>query len=179
MEVRLLPGGLFYGGNMLEREGDIWELADCGTLVVTTNPVISYSRSHQGEVVMGRGIALQCKQRFPHFPEALAARIRAQGNIPHDMGSWVTDSRVPWFRILTLPTKHHWKDKADHSLIKMSLLRIATLVEDLGITGPIFTPRPGCGNGGLDWRTVKPYCAQTLSDQFVVVDYKPVQGELL
>lgn len=164
---------------MLEREGDIWELADCGTIVITTNPVITYARSHQGEVVMGRGVALQAKQRFPQLPVALAAKIRAQGNIPHDLGTWVTDSRVPWYRVLTLPTKHDWKEQADASLIRMSLLRLANLVGEAGITGPIHLPRPGCGNGRLAWRDIRPYCVETLSDQFVVVDYKPVQGELL
>lgn len=157
---------------MREEIGDIWELAKGRGMCVTTNPIINA----KSECVMGRGIALQTKTLFPVLPIALAARIRAEGNVPFDLGLWVHDTSV--YRIFSLPTKYDWREKSDPSLIRRSLMKLSTIVEDSGLTVPVYLPRPGCGNGKLNWRDIKPFCAELLSDQFVVVEYQPSQPEL-
>lgn len=164
---------------MIEKQGDLWTLAEGQAICITTNPIIAYSRSQQGEVVMGRGVALQAKERFPVLPIALAARIRAEGNVPIDLGTWVHNDKMVWFRILTLPTKWDWKDASDPSLIRMSLLRLVKLVDSQAIEKTVFLPRPGCGNGRLDWKAIRPYCAELLDDQYVIVEHETKQGELL
>ena len=54
--------------NMKEVKGDIWK-SDCDIIAITTNGVVKKN----GELVMGRGIASQAKQRYPDIPKILGA----------------------------------------------------------------------------------------------------------
>jgi hypothetical protein len=136
---------------MREVVGDIWSFASKGWIVVTTNSVIKSN----GEAVMGAGIALEAAQRFPNLPRELANRLRTIGNYVH----YFMD-----YKIVTFPTKRHWKDKSELDLI---IAGAAQLKKDL-LTfryqqRPIqyFLPRLGCGNGGLAWpdvaKAITPY----------------------
>ena len=136
---------------MREVVGDIWNFASQGWIVVTTNSVIK----SDGTAVMGAGIALEAAKRFPSLPLELASRLRNVGNCVH----YFLD-----YKIITFPTKRHWKDKSEIDLI---IAGAAQLKKDL-LTfrcqqRPVqyFLPRLGCGNGGLAWedvtKAVQPY----------------------
>ena len=74
--------------------------------------------------------------------------------------------------IITFPVKHRWFEKADIILIKQNLLELAAIRIDSGniVSGIIYLTRPGCGNGKLNWKDVKPICKEYLDDSFIVVE---------
>jgi hypothetical protein len=71
--------------------------------------------------------------------------------------------------LFSLPTKHHWKDNSDTSLIDKSLSELGPLTKSLD--RPVVLPRPGCGNGGLSWeRDVSPLVQLRLpEDKYIIV----------
>lgn len=130
---------------MTEVVGDIWSFASQGWIVVTTNSVIK----SDGTAVMGAGIALEAARRFPNLPLELANHLRTIGNHVH----YFMD-----YKIITFPTKRHWKDKSDLDLIVQGATRLKSdLLTFRYQQRPIkfFLPRLGCGNGGLAWEDVK------------------------
>jgi hypothetical protein len=143
-----------------EIKDDIWNYHAKGTWIcVTTNGFVKKN----GEAVMGRGIALQAKIRFPDLPMELGRLIKSEGN------------RVLYFtkyRLITLPVKHNWFENADLGLIDVSIRDLATIREDSGylVQGTIYLPRAGCQNGNLNWKDVKPIYKKYLNSTFVVVD---------
>ena len=111
---------------------------------------------------MGRGVAQQAALRWPGLPYILGGLIRAGGNHVQMLGTW--DS----WQLIALPVKHHWRDPADFILIERSLDELVGHVEKYGLND-VALPRPGCGNGGLEWKDVRPLLLERLDDQFVIL----------
>ncbi len=105
--------------------------------------------------VMGKGIALQFKQRFP---DNFAAYERACRHKEVQTGLMFTVSTGrlinPRF-IINFPTKNHWKGKSRIEDIESGLQALVEEVKKLGIQS-ISVPPLGCGNGGLNWNEVRP-----------------------
>jgi hypothetical protein len=143
---------------MKELIGDIWAFWQAGHFVgVTTNGMLNT----KGELIMGRGIALQAKRRLPFLPLVLGDQVRRHGN-------QVFISLTA--RIVAIPTKHDWRDPADLELIRTSALSLSRLLEAPEFAPlNVYLPRLGCGNGGLDWDTVRPILAEILPDSVTVV----------
>lgn len=152
---------------MLEQKIDIWEihagnqtLKDNSWVCITTNGIVKTN----GEAVMGRGCALQCAQKFPDFPARLGNSLNKVGNTLMCWGS---------MRIITFPVKHHWKDPGDLKLIDKSCFRLKEWMDAiLPKCGIVYLPRPGCGNGQLDYESeVKPILLKHFKndDRLVVV----------
>lgn len=145
--------------------GDFWsEIADA--YVITTNGTVN----SQGRCVMGRGIALQAKNRFPGIDLQLGRLIKHWGNRVHYLGPWTRADGVS-HNIFSFPVKHAWNEKADLELIKKS-------AEVLAEEAPtwmykIVMVRPGCGNGGLSWDDVKPAITPFLNQRFIVIERNP------
>lgn len=77
-----------------------------------------------------------------------------------------------WIRIITFPTKHHWRDESDLELIRTSAEQLIDICEGRGITSCYLT-RPGCALGGLDWESqVRPLLEPILDDRFIIADYQ-------
>ncbi len=127
-------------------------------LLVPTNGDIN----RFGEAVMGRGVALQVKQRYPGAAFNLGRQIRKSGNVPLNI------LQSPTTLLLSFPVKHHWHEQADLALIQQSLLYYDDLARTIYKDKTIFLPRPGCGNGGLDWTVVGPYCSGLPNNVYVV-----------
>lgn len=143
---------------MLEVVGNLWDFYDLGEYVcITTNGVV---RS-DGACVMGRGTANQATKKIPGIQFEIGNLIKLHGNVPH---------YIPKKRIITFPVKHHWADEADLELIKQSAetIQIGTY---MALLQHVYLPRPGCGNGRLNWATVKPMIASILDDRFTVVEW--------
>lgn len=142
-----------------EGHGDLLS-ADVDALVNTVNTV----------GVMGKGIALQFKKRFPGNFKAYAAACKA-GDVEtgrmfiFDAGQLV---RPRW--IINFPTKRHWKSNSRIEDIDAGLDDLARAIADLGIRS-IAVPPLGCGLGGLRWTDVKPLIEAKLAalDAEVVV----------
>lgn len=146
---------------MKEIKGDIWDFKAKGhPIVVATNGDIN----GRGECVMGRGVALQAKRRYPALPGEIGTCLLNGGN------------RVRYFKkynVFTFPVKHHYYEKADIRLLEWSARDLAGLVSGakLKLKLPVYLPRVGCGNGKLRWeREVKPVLLKYLDDRFTVVE---------
>lgn len=130
-------------GNLLE--------ADTEALVNTVNTV----------GVMGKGIALQFKERFPNnfkiYAEACKKRILKPGSMLTVKEHTFKGDR--W--IINFPTKTEWFKKSQYSFIEEGLKDLAKTIEEKQIKS-IAIPPLGCGNGGLKWEKVKPLFEQYL-----------------
>ncbi len=125
--------------------------------------------------VMGKGIALEFKNRYP---EMFKLYQRECDNKNIDVGNlllWKDEEK--W--ILLFPTKKHWRSPSKTDYIEKGLDKFVKSYEALGIESVAF-PRLGCGNGGLDWNDVKPimeyYLKQLPIHIYIYID-KYVESE--
>lgn len=101
--------------------------------------------------VMGKGIALQFKNKYPDMFKAYQ-KICEEHRL--DIGMlYLWKSEDKW--ILMFPTKKHWRNPSKIEYIEKGLEKFVNNYEKLGIESIAF-PRLGCGNGKLDWQIVKP-----------------------
>ena len=150
--------------------GDIFELPKNRNeaVCITTKKI----EKKNGCAVMGAGIAKQANMSFNGLARDLGALLSQYGNRVYDMGFRKDNVTGEWIRIITFPTKHHWRDKSDLELIKTSAEQLIDICEGRGIATCYLT-QPGCANGGLDWDSqVKPLIERILDDRFVIADYQ-------
>lgn len=141
---------------MKEIKGDMWKYFSDDekykryVICITTNGFVK----NNGKAVMGRGCAAEAAKRMPDLPERLGQLIKEKGNrvILQPLGC---DDAFPECRILTFPVKHNWWEEGDLSLIKKSVKQLKEIAGKSKEFNFIL-PRPGCGNGHLDWKDVKP-----------------------
>jgi O-acetyl-ADP-ribose deacetylase (regulator of RNase III) len=105
--------------------------------------------------VMGRGIALQFKNRFPANFKAYAAACKRGEVRPGAM--FVFDTReLTWPRyVINFPTKRHWRGKSRIEDIRAGLDALVEEILTRGIRS-VAIPPLGSGLGGLDWSDVRP-----------------------
>ena len=144
---------------MKEVFGNVWDYhADC--VCIPTNGTVN----RRGECVMGRGVARQAKERYPGLAKWIGDIIHSHGNVLHLLGELEHGRDL----LCTFPVKHEWFHTASPSLIRKSAGELKVLAEKW--TDKVFVlPRPGCGNGGLFWETVRPLL-EDLPDNVHVID---------
>ena len=135
--------------------GDIWSYLDTHTIVIPTNRL----------GVMGAGLALQAKQKFPHIQESYQKAL-----------STLDDKGAPWYsdefpHLILAPTKRHWKDKSNTKDLNKLLWDLSCLKG-----GPFAMPEMGCGLGGLTWagtcdlyRVFREHFSGPISTEWIVV----------
>lgn len=132
-------------GNLLE--------ADVDALVNTVNTV----------GVMGKGIALMFKARFPANMAAYAHACKA-GNVQTGK-MFITETNElmgpKW--IVNFPTKQHWRDRSQMQWITQGLDDLHRFIQEHNVRS-IAIPPLGAGNGGLSWSDVRPQIEQALGD---------------
>jgi O-acetyl-ADP-ribose deacetylase (regulator of RNase III) len=76
--------------------------------------------------------------------------------------------------IINFPTKKHWRQPSKIEWITEGLQDLKRVIEERGIRS-IALPPLGSGNGGLDWREVRPEIELALSDMqgVEVLVYEP------
>lgn len=153
MPAKLL---MLIGKHMKEIKGDLWQLPGFNKIFITTNGYVN----KQGKAVMGRGCALEAKTKMPGVERVLGKSIVKYGN--HVLIFAIYEGKD----ILSFPVKHNWWEKADIELIKRSCTE---LMQRLDPWHKVLLPRPGCGNGHLNWENVKPVIAPLLNDQVYIV----------
>ena len=109
--------------------------------------------------VMGKGLALEFKARFPDMFEDYKIRCAQQLVQPGQPYLWEND-RV---QILNFPTKRHWREPSRLEDIQEGLKYLATHYEEMGIY-TIALPALGCANGGLKWEDVRELMIKYLAD---------------
>ncbi len=144
-----------------ESTGDIWDLAyNDYWRVIPTNGSVNSS----GKAVMGRGVALQAAKKFPNLQLDLAEDLHAQG-----LRTLLYVDRG----LIIFPVKFEWSQRASLTLIGKSCDQLKDLL--YGTQMKIVMPRVGCGNGWLEWSSVKPILELRFEDvqnEIVVLEYK-------
>lgn len=129
---------------IIETSGDLLQ-ADVDAIVNTVNCV----------GVMGKGIALQVKRRYPavfddYVRECKLGNVRIGTMLPVATNEL---SGPAW--VINFPTKTHWRAPSRLSYISEGLLDLLRVVKELDLRS-IAIPPLGAGNGGLDWADVEP-----------------------
>ncbi|WP_020559437.1 type II toxin-antitoxin system antitoxin DNA ADP-ribosyl glycohydrolase DarG [Thiofilum flexile] len=132
-------------GNLLD--------ADAEALVNTVNTV----------GVMGKGIALMFKERFPINMAAYAEACKKQQIQTGKMFVTETKELMGPRWIINFPTKQHWRSRSQIQWIIDGLDDLRRFIEQNDIHS-IAIPPLGSGNGGLDWAEVKPHIEKILGD---------------
>lgn len=148
---------------MIEKICDMWTVEHAHAICVTTNGTLR----KDGSCVMGRGCAREAVVKYgPQIERRLGAQIKEHGNHVFIIGD---DQPM----VVSFPVKGEWWDRANVELICRSARELVTLVIDMKWQRVVI-PRPGCGNGGLQWDDVRPRLETILSDdRFLIVDKKP------
>lgn len=133
-------------------EGDLLA-ADVDALVNTVNCV----------GVMGKGIALQFKRRYPHV---FAAYERACKRGDVEIGKMFvvpTEQLNGPKLVINFPTKKHWRSPSQLDYIAQGLDGLRNAIRDYEISS-IAIPPLGAGSGGLAWSDVEPMIIKALAD---------------
>lgn len=128
--------------------GDLFS-SKCGTIVNTVNCV----------GVMGKGIALEFKKRFPEMYDEYTWKCH-KGEVKPGQPYIYDNGEV---KIVNFPTKDHWRSPSRLSFVVDGLDWIVNNYEKYGIDS-IAVPPLGCGNGGLSWKVVGPVIYSKLKD---------------
>ena len=102
--------------------------------------------------IMGKGIALEFKNRFPEMFKDYVLRCER-----HEVriGQPYIYKSLFGQQILNFPTKEHWKSVSKVSDIEEGLDYLLAHYKHWGITSMAIPPL-GCGNGQLEWKVIGP-----------------------
>ncbi|MGN1406661.1 MAG: macro domain-containing protein [Erysipelotrichaceae bacterium] len=109
--------------------------------------------------VMGKGIALEFKKRYPEMFADYVKRCK-YGKLR--TGEPYVFCNNDGTKIINFPTKDHWRSPSRLSYITEGLDWFVNNYQKHGITSVAFPPL-GCGNGGLSWELVGPIMYQKLN----------------
>ena len=123
--------------------------------------------------VMGKGVALQFKKRFPDMFAEYTRRCR-DGEVRLGEPYLWAPLVPPW--VLNFPTKDHWRSVARLKDIVDGLDYLKEHYESWGIES-MAVPPLGCGQGQLDWEVVGPVLVRKLSEFNIDVElYAPLDA---
>ena len=123
-----------------------------GNILTQETPVIVNPVNCVG--VMGKGLALQMKHKFPGIFKEYQSLCRYGNLQPGRVAFCRTLVDLPEY-IVFFPTKNDWRQPSELSYIEKGLedlMKLLTFLEEPSISIPAL----GCGEGGLDWSIVKP-----------------------
>lgn len=125
--------------------------------------------------VMGKGIALEFKIRFPDMFADYVERCKV-GEVEPGKPYLFRRPSAPW--ILNFPTKRHWREASLLSDIEAGLASLEVHYREWGIHS-LAVPALGCGNGQLQWQEVGPILIQHLDRLDILCElYAPVQQKV-
>ena len=150
---------------MREIQGDLWtKFTELYTqseyqtyLVIPINGDVNIS----GKAVMGRGVAAQASARYKRLALDVGILLSRQGL----KVNWIKHSGTGRVFVV-FPVKYHWWERASLELIERSTDQLQSIILDRYET--FILPRPGCGNGRLDWKDVKPIVS-VLPDNVIII----------
>ena len=111
--------------------------------------------------VMGRGVALQFKKRFPQNFKDYAKACKRKEVQPGRMFVHETGQLSPRY-IINFPTKRHWRSKSRMEDIEAGLDALVREIRERDIQS-IAIPPLGSTLGGLRWDDVRPRIEAALS----------------
>jgi O-acetyl-ADP-ribose deacetylase (regulator of RNase III) len=142
-------------GNLLD--------ADTAALVNTVNTV----------GVMGKGIALQFKEKYPLNFKIYADACK-KGNVKIGEMLVTKDSTLEGEKIIiNFPTKTEFYRNSQYRFIEEGLKDLLNVIDRYKIKS-VALPLLGCGYGGLEWDKVRPMIEQHLgASEARIVVYEP------
>lgn len=145
-------------------QGNIFNLED----------IQNYAHGCNCAGAMGKGIALQFKEKFPkmyiEYKRLCKEGLFSLGDIyAYNYGNGI---------IFNLGTQATWKTKADINAVENSLIKMFSYAHQNNIS-KIALPKIAAGLGGLDWNDVKSVINKVVKDYpkinlFVVENYKDI-----
>jgi len=103
--------------------------------------------------VMGRGLALQFKNRFPkNFKDYVVACKKGEV-LPGCLFIFAVGKAANPHFIINFPTKRHWSQESKIEDIELGLKKLAIVIKKYDIHS-IAIPPIGCGLGGLNWQDI-------------------------
>lgn len=154
----VLSGGLpvieFTSGNMFDEPFDI--------RINTVNCV----------GVMGKGLALKFKNRYPEMFEEYKIKCFNKEIRPGKLYIWACPNGE---EIINFPTKNHWKRPSEERFIIDGLVDLKKYLKIKPSETTIAIPALGCGYGGLEWHAVKSLISLLLSETNVNIKVFPPQ----
>ncbi|MCT7636407.1 type II toxin-antitoxin system antitoxin DNA ADP-ribosyl glycohydrolase DarG [Aliarcobacter butzleri] len=128
--------------------------------------------------IMGRGLALQFKNKFPqNFKEYQLActnkEVQLGKMFVHQTGQLINPKYI-----INFPTKGHWKQNSKIEDISNGLDDLITIIEKYSIKS-IAIPPLGSGLGGLDWKMVKKLIEEKLKNiNCTVMLFEPLEQKI-
>ena len=125
--------------------------------------------------IMGRGLALQFKNKFPqNFKEYQLAcknkEVQLGKMFVHQTGQLINPKYI-----INFPTKGHWKQNSKIEDISNGLDDLITIIEKYSIKS-IAIPPLGSGLGGLDWNQVKKLIEEKLKNiNCTIILFEPLE----
>ena len=146
-------------------EGNIFE-SPAQTLVNTVNTAGA----------MGKGLARQFKRLFPEMFKSYQLLCES-GEL--DVGKlWIYQTANKW--VQSFPTKKHWRRPSSIDYVEDGLRTFVNIYDRVRISSIAF-PQLGCGNGELEWASVKPlmesYLKKLPIDVYIYEVNRPVVPE--
>ncbi|MCB0485998.1 MAG: macro domain-containing protein [Flavobacteriaceae bacterium] len=108
---------------------------------------------------MGKGIALEFKNRYPNMYWEYKELCSANKIKPGKMWVW----QNLYETIINFPTKRHWKDNSRYDDIELGLNDLYRILQKQN-NKTVAIPALGCGNGGLNWKIVSKMIYDKLND---------------
>ena len=127
--------------------------------------------------IMGRGIALQFKNRFPDNFKAYSEACKRDEVVPGRMFVYELGRMTNPRYIINFPTKRHWRGKSRMGDLEAGLQALAGEIKERNIMS-IAIPSLGSNLGGLDWAEVRPRIVRALAglDGLAVLLFEPGGG---
>lgn len=129
--------------------------------------------------VMGKGLALQFKKRYPlnfqlYRKAYQTGELKVGKMLVTKIETETSEPILPKY-IINFPTKEHWRSKSKIEYIESGLEDLVQTIEDYNISS-IALPALGCGWGGLKWEEVKVLIEEklgTIAEEVDVVVFEP------
>lgn len=102
--------------------------------------------------IMGRGLALEFKNRFPNVFKEYKVMC---DDLSYDKHFNIFFDENSKLFIVCFYTKNHWKDASNLQNIEDGIKRISGVIKNTPSIRSIAFPALGCGLGGLLWKDVK------------------------
>lgn len=128
--------------------------------------------------IMGRGLALQFKNKFPqNLKEYQLActnkEVQLGKMFVHQTGQLINPKYI-----INFPTKGHWKQNSKIEDISNGLDDLITIIEKYSIKS-IAIPPLGSGLGGLDWKMVKKLIEEKLKNiNCTIILFEPLEQKI-
>lgn len=124
--------------------------------------------------VMGKGIALMFKERYPDLFKAYVAACKAGEVQVGRMFVTPTNELTGPRWVIHFPTKIHWRNPSRMEWVESGLVDLVRVIRGEEIHS-IALPPLGCGNGGLEWAAVRARIEHVLGNLngVEVIAYEP------